>query len=114
MFVTVCFSYLNAQDVIDNVQKINHHLNDEKCGGGPTGGHDLVLAMHLLQQHKSLHDFQAKTSKSINVLQQFCGEVSNCFIHVLAVLVAMCGCQFALMTSQCHVIVCFTNYTVQD
>ena len=102
MFGSVCFSYPNAQDVIEQVQEINRHLNDEKCGGGPTGGHGLVLAMHLLQQHKSLHDFQANTSKSINVLQQFFGEVSNRFIHMLAVLVAMCvcHCQFAsLMTA---------------
>ena len=60
------------------LEYVNKVLDDVSMGGGETGGHGLVLAMHLFEQCQSLKEFQEhidRHSKRIRTLQPYRCEV---------------------------------------
>ena len=75
----------------DITLELNGLLDDDITGGGPEGGHGMVVALHLLKMLKSpqkftdLFDKKYKTErdlKKINCLEPFYRKVciSNCYI----------------------------------
>ncbi len=69
-------------EVVNIVKSLNLLLDDEATGGGPQGGHGVVVALHLLKLLKSSRKFTDlfmkkydSVIKGINCLEPFYGQL---------------------------------------
>ncbi len=74
-------------DVQNVIKELNKLMDDETMGGGPEGGHGMVVALHLFKLLKSSRKFTDLFKKNydivlkgINCLEPFHWQLKVCFI----------------------------------
>lgn len=69
-------------EIVNIIKELNDLLDDERTGGGPDGGHGVVVALHLFKLLKSSRRFTElfkkkydSVIKGINCLEPFHGQL---------------------------------------
>ena len=77
-------------DVIHVIKELNRLMDDEITGGGPEGGHRMVVALHLVKVLKSFRKFSDLFKKNcdtilkeINCLEPFYRQLQVCNVYSL-------------------------------